>query len=750
MFSTAVEKPITKYTFDINSNPIGYYKQADQINSDFVISTAPSLAVYSSQTVVLNEFNIIMIRGKADRYNGYVDISYNGTDFERIIEGNTIRHLILAPKSNFILGKNINGYYNGDISHSQYYTGAITNYSKDQVVEYLRNNVKKFYKVVFEQLKGTVVGSTKLTSMPTAKERFVLSDLDGHSFNSFLFFDEPQIGVGEVNTAIRVTVNYNDTSVESNQIYWGDGRIDNILDNSPIIHRYTLEYLGEYFDKKGRASSVNRIQDSVFWQKFSYNIRSGIRVDSWEQLFLNLVHPAGLKFFASVILLVIRDNHWFGPKYVLFDSETRKNESILKVEDKFLSPFRTTQPLEDMRWLESLTAPTTAGGYHMPIFQPGWLQGDIRVREFIFEAGLWTKLARSVPGNNLASKYTYSYSDGNPAEDFEIRVLSLNGPELKIGDVVYQDVGSPPRQGVITNIGPDGNEFTGIIKLVGTSSGFEDGDIYTENSPPTTATIAAEPIKTKTEVIDVYGTEAQSAAYLQQDRSSIDINSEMFMRAVLTTFKYVIPSLVPQKEFTKRDYEQNLKFKEVNDISSYLNTTIKEALDNSDIFMNVGAIIEKRNQLFTEDDEGIFLERDSSPFIDGIDEGLRIDDLFSSWWNNPTNDNDISAPIQLNIESYTGPQLVHGNVVYQDVVDNNGDNITIEGLIVGTLNGGNSVLVGWRGAINTSVSPDLSLPSIPEADILFRDGTIYTIVGQYDSPIIDKTHETDAVVVVSN
>lgn len=747
MFSTAVEKPIIKYTLDINGNPIGYYKQADQINSDFVISTAPSSAIYSSQAVVLNEFNIIMIRGKADRYSGYVDISYNGSDFERIIEGNTIRHLILAPESNLILAKNLNGYYNGDISHSQYYTGAISNYSKDQIVEYLRNNVKRFYKVLFDQLKGTVVGSTKITSMPTAKERFVLSDLDGHSFNSFLFFNEPQVDAGEVNTTIRVTANYNNTNVEANQIYWGDRRIDAILDNAPIIHRYTLEYLGEYFDKKGRASSVNRIQDSVFWQKFSYNIRSGTRVDDWEQLFLNLVHPAGLKFFASVILLVIRDNHWFGPKYVLFDPETRKNESILKVEDKFLSPFRTTQPLEDMRWLESLTAPTTAGGYHMPIFQPGWLQGDIRVREFIFEAGLWTKLARSVPGNNLASKYTYSYSDGNPAEDFEIRVLSLSGPELKIGDVVYQDVGSPPRQGVITNIGPDGNEFTGIIKLVGNSSGFEDGDIYTENSPPTTATIAAEPVKTKNEVIDVYGTEAQSAAYLQQDRSSIDINSEMFMRAVLTTFKYVIPSLVPQKEFTKYDYQQNLKFKEVDDISSYLNTTIKEALDNSDIFMNVGAIIKKRNQLYTEDDQGIFLERDSSPF--DPDEGILLDDI-AAWWNDPTNDNDISAPVQLNVTSHTGPQLVHGNIVYQDVVNNNGDNITIEGLIIGTLNGGNSVLVGWRGAINTSVSPDAALPSKPELDQLFRDGTIYTIVGQYDSPIIDKTHETDAVVVVSN
>ena len=121
------------------------------------------------------------------------------------------------------------------------------------------------------------------------------------------------------------------------------------------------------------------------------------------------------------------------------------------------------------------------------------------------------------------------------------------------------------------------------------------------------------------------------------------------MRAVLTTFKYVIPSLVPQKEFTKRDYEQNLKFKDTDDISSYLNTTIKDALDNSEVFMNIGALISKRNQLFTESGAGVFLETDTD--LTGADEGLLIDDI-AEWWNDPTNDTDLSAPVQLNITSY--------------------------------------------------------------------------------------------------
>ena len=741
-----VLNPLITYTFDIaGNNPgPGYYLQSTEIKSDFVISTAPSNSIYlDTQNILFNEFNVILIRGRADRYNGYVDISFNGTDFERIISGNTLKHLLISPEANFVLGRNIDGYFNGEVSHSQYYTSAVSNATKDKIVEYLNNNVLSFYNIVYTQFGGNTIGANTISSLPESEEAFRFDTLSGHAFNSFWFFEEPTIG-----TKIKVTADYNNVIDTSKIIYWGDGRINTVLDGAAITHLFTSNYLGKYEDRKGQASSINKIQDSVFWQEFSYNIRSGIRVDDWEQQFVNLVHPAGLRFFASVILLVIRDNHWFGPKQVLFDPETRQNTSILRVEDKFLSPFRTTQPLEDMRWLESLTAPTVAGGYHMPLFQPGWLQGDIRVREFIFEAGLWTKLARSVPGNEAAAKYTYEYNEGNPAEDFEIRVQNLNGePELSIGDVVYQDDAGSPSQntGVITNIGPDGTEFSGIIKSVGVASVFVSGEIYTQ-SYTNTITIKATPLKPKSEVINVYGDDEQDAAYLQQDRSSIDINSEMFMRAVLMAFKYVIPSLVPAAVITKQDYHQNLKFKDSGEISSYLNTRIIDAIADKFTFMNVSAIIKKKNQLSTEDGNRVYLESDSSPYDIG-DSGLLIDELFGTWWNNPEDDYDISAPVLINITSFAGPQLVHGSIVYQDI----GNNVIIEGLIVGTANGGNSILVGWRGAINTSASPDFVYPSKPELDQLFRAGTIYTIVEQYDSPeSAVKTPETTAEVTISN
>ena len=739
--ATEFTKPLVTYTFNTNINRPGYYLESKDIIDDFVISNIPSNRVYlDNKKIQYNEFNIILIRGVADRYNGYIDISVGGSNFERILEGNTLKHLLISPEANFVLGRSVNGYFNGDISHSQYYSSAVSDATKDEIVECLINNVKNFYQIVYEEFDGITLGANRLTSEPLSEDPFAFNTLSGHVFNSFWFFDEPQI-----RTKISVTADYNQSiSNEAQSIYWGDGRSNIIIDNAALLHEFTTNYLGKYYDRKGQVSSVNRIQDSVFWQQFSYNIRSGIRVSDWEKQFVNLVHPAGLRFFASVILLVIRDNHWFGPKFVLFDPETRQNTSVIKVEDRFLTPFRTNQPVEDLRWLESLTAPNATGGYHMPVFQPGWLQGDIRVREFIFEAGLWTKLARSVPGNEAAAKYTYEYSDGNPAEDVEIRILNLNGePELSIGDVVYQDDNNSPSQntGIIANIAPDGLYFTGIVKLVGVGSSFVTGEIYTQ-SYTNTITIEAKPVKLKSEVLNIYGDEEQDAAYLLQDRSSIDVNSEMFMRAVLTAFKYVIPSLVPAAVITKQDYHQNLKFKDVGDISSYLNTRIIDAIADKFTFMNVAAIIEKRNQLSTEGGDGVFLESDSSPY----DQELLIDDI-ADWWNDPEDDADISAPVQIDILSYTGPQLVSGNVVYQDL----GGGITIEGLIVSTKNSGNTILVGWRGAINTSASPDFVYPSKPELDQLFVSGTIYTIAGQYDSPEpLVKIIETSAEVSVSN
>ena len=60
---------------------------------------------------------------------------------------------------------------------------------------------------------------------------------------------------------------------------------------------------GQYLDKKGMLSNTIKLQDSYYWQKFSYNIKTGKNLADWRYAFDRLVHPAGFIFFGEVLIL---------------------------------------------------------------------------------------------------------------------------------------------------------------------------------------------------------------------------------------------------------------------------------------------------------------------------------------------------------------------------------------------------------------------------------------------------------------
>ena len=61
---------------------------------------------------------------------------------------------------------------------------------------------------------------------------------------------------------------------------------------------------GSYTQNKGFLSDTIKLQDSYFYQKFSYVIRTGNNVDTWKDSFNKLVHPAGFKFFGEILILL--------------------------------------------------------------------------------------------------------------------------------------------------------------------------------------------------------------------------------------------------------------------------------------------------------------------------------------------------------------------------------------------------------------------------------------------------------------
>lgn len=61
---------------------------------------------------------------------------------------------------------------------------------------------------------------------------------------------------------------------------------------------------GTYTQRRGFVSDIIKLQDSYFYQKFSYVIRTGNNVDVWADTFNKLVHPAGMIFFGEILLLL--------------------------------------------------------------------------------------------------------------------------------------------------------------------------------------------------------------------------------------------------------------------------------------------------------------------------------------------------------------------------------------------------------------------------------------------------------------
>jgi hypothetical protein len=59
---------------------------------------------------------------------------------------------------------------------------------------------------------------------------------------------------------------------------------------------------GIYLDKKGFLSDTIKVQDSLRYQKFSYLIRTGQNLSSWDYFYDRLVHPAGFKYFAEILI----------------------------------------------------------------------------------------------------------------------------------------------------------------------------------------------------------------------------------------------------------------------------------------------------------------------------------------------------------------------------------------------------------------------------------------------------------------
>ena len=66
--------------------------------------------------------------------------------------------------------------------------------------------------------------------------------------------------------------------------------------NRPIL-------TGSYLDQKGHLSANQKVQDSDFYQKYSYVIKAPRNISQWKDVYNKLVHPAGFKYFGEILII---------------------------------------------------------------------------------------------------------------------------------------------------------------------------------------------------------------------------------------------------------------------------------------------------------------------------------------------------------------------------------------------------------------------------------------------------------------
>ena len=154
--------------------------------------------------------------------------------------------------------------------------------------------------------------------------------------------------------------------------------------------------LNAYSKPAGNLSGIDKIQDSHFWQDFSYQLKSTVSTERWIDSYERLVHPAGMKFFVSVLVESVLRNRW----------------------EDFLTYKGTVD--EPDKWLDTDLRPpklrsiNSSEGYHTPRHQPGWLYASIaEVIDGVFE-------------NYYGSSVNPGGPNANPNHSSFARVVTIN------------------------------------------------------------------------------------------------------------------------------------------------------------------------------------------------------------------------------------------------------------------------------------------------------------------------------------
>jgi hypothetical protein len=172
------------------------------------------------------------------------------------------------------------------------------------------------------------------TSLPTitvstttgSSANLVATNIQGKSANVTIDVANNATGIGSIREIIVKDFGIGYTTATSNVNSYGDGNAN----LTPIISGLGVKE-GNWISDDGKVN-YKKIQDSYYYQDFSYVIKSGLVFNAYKDTIKKLLHPAGLQAFGELLLSTKIEVE----ADIIFKSQTIR-EYIVSIHNEFLT-----------------------------------------------------------------------------------------------------------------------------------------------------------------------------------------------------------------------------------------------------------------------------------------------------------------------------------------------------------------------------------------------------------------------------
>ena len=117
--------------------------------------------------------------------------------------------------------------------------------------------------------------------------------------NQYIFLDDDIVFVN--NTYKTPGTHYTESVYSESNITKYKLTFTSALTNGDVVRTYPK---GLFTTANGFLSDKKYIQDSYYYQKFSYVLKTGKNVADWKNAFTRLIHPAGFIFFGEISIFI--------------------------------------------------------------------------------------------------------------------------------------------------------------------------------------------------------------------------------------------------------------------------------------------------------------------------------------------------------------------------------------------------------------------------------------------------------------